>query len=245
LLTGGSPVACNDICQFERLPEYFIQLVRDWVLGEIVSSGRNRLALTQILHIIMNYGGAPVGFAKLAREAGLANNTVAAGYIEQLSDLLSLLPSWPVQADTKTVLMRKPCKFHFINLAVAIAFHPSSLRHVHEFFSLSSELQGAFMEWLVAQEIWRRSVLEGHANPEAVSFWASKEHEIDFVTPDYKFVEVKKGKASPLEFGWFSKVFPKDHLTVICSSPFKSRQITGVTIEEFLLSSPSSLTYGE
>ena len=29
LLTGGSPVACNDICQFERLPEYFIQIVRD------------------------------------------------------------------------------------------------------------------------------------------------------------------------------------------------------------------------
>jgi hypothetical protein len=64
-------------------------------------------------------------------------------------------------------------------------------------------------------------------------FWASKEHEIDFVTPDKDFIEVKRGKASPIDFGWFSKVFPRDRLTVICSSPFKSRQVTGVTIEEF------------
>lgn len=245
LLTGGSPVACNDICQFERLPEYFIQMVRDWVLGEVVSSGRSRFALTQLLHVIMSYGGKPVGFAKLAREGGLANNTVASGYIEQLSDLLSLMPSWPVETSKRTVLMRKPCKFHFINLAVAVAFHPSSLRYVHEFENLSSELQGTFIEWLVAQEIWRRSILAGQADPETISFWMSKEHEIDFVTPDKKFIEVKKGKAGPLEFSWFSKVFPKDELTVVCNSPFRSKQVTGITIEEFLLSAPTSLVYNE
>ncbi len=245
LMTGGSPVGCNDICQFERLPEYFIQIVRDWILGEVVSSGRNRLALTQLLHVIMNYGGSSVGFAKLAREAGLANNTVASGYIEQLSDLLSVMPSWPIETNKKTVLMRKPCKFHFINLAVAVAFHPSSLRQVHEFEGLAPEIQGAFMEWLVAQEVWRRSVLEGQSNPEAISFWTSKEHEIDFVTPDKKFIEVKRGGANPLEFSWFSKVFPHDRLTVICSTPFTSKQVTGMTMEEFLLSALSTLVYHE
>lgn len=237
LLTGGSPVACNDICQFKRLPEYFIQLVRDWVLGEIVSSGRSRLALTQLLHVIMNYGGHPVGFAKLAREGGLANNTVASGYIEQLSDLLAIMPSWPIETNKKTILMRKPCKFHFINLAVAIAFHPSSLRQVHEFEKLPSELQGIFIEWLVAQEIWRRGVLADQGRQEAISFWSSKEHEIDFVSPDLKFIEAKKGPANPFEFSWFSKIFPRDDLTVICSTPFRSKQVTGVTVEEFLLSS--------
>ncbi|MBI5299637.1 MAG: ATP-binding protein [Deltaproteobacteria bacterium] len=245
LLTGGSPVACNDICQFERLPEYFIQLVRDWVLGEVVSSGRNRLALTQLLHVIMKYGGSPVGFAKLAREAGLANNTVASGYVEQLSDLLAVMPSWPIETNKQTVLMRKPCKFHFINLAVAIAFHSSSLKYVHEFENLPSEIQGIFIEWLVAQEIWRRSVLMGRANPETISFWASKEHEIDFVTPNLNFIEVKKGQAGPLEFSWFSKIFPKDELTVICNTPFTSKQVTGMTIENFLLSAPTSLAYNE
>ena len=101
------------------------------------------------------------------------------------------------------------------------------------------------MEWLVAQEIWRQSVLGGSSNPEAIGFWASKEHEIDFVTPDKDFIEVKRGKASPIDFGWFSKVFPRDHLTVICSSPFTSKQVTGVTIEEFLLSASTSLAYSE
>jgi predicted AAA+ superfamily ATPase len=236
LMTGGSPIACNDICQFGRLPEYFVQLVRDWVLGEIVSSGRSRLALTQLLRVIMNYGGSSVGYAKLAREGGLANNTVASGYIEQLSDLLSVLPSWPMEGSKKTLLMRKPCKFHFINMAVAIAFHPSSLRQTHEFENLPPPLQGIFIEWLVAQEIWRRSVLAGSENPEAISFWTSKEHEVDFVTPDLKFFEVKRGQAYPLEFSWFPCVFPKEELTVICSTPFRSKQVTGITIEDFLLS---------
>ncbi len=245
LLTGGSPVACNDICQFERLPEYFIQIVRDWVLGEVVSSGRNRLSLTQLLHVIMDNGGNAVGFAKLARDGGLANNTVASGYMEQLSDLLSVMPAWPIDSNKRTLLMRKACKFHFINLAVAIAFHPSSLRYVHEFEDLAPDLQGVFMEWLVAQEIWRRSVLAGRSNPEAMGFWASKEHEIDFVTPDKEFIEVKRGKAGPMDFSWFSRTFPRDHLTVICRSPFTSRQVTGVTMEDFLLSAPTSLPYGE
>jgi len=245
LLTGGSPVACNDICQFEQLPEYFIQIVRDWVLGEIVSSGRNRLALTQLLRVIMNYGGKPVGFAKLAREGGLANNTVASGYVEHLSDLLSVMPSWPIETNKRTVLLRKPCKFHFVNLAVAIAFHPSSLRYVHEFEMLSPDMQGTFIEWLVAQEIWRRSVLEGRSEPESISFWESKEHEIDFVTPDRKFIEVKRGQANPLEFSWFSKIFPNDELTVICNTPFRTKQVTGVVLEKFLLSAPTTLAYNE
>ncbi|MCK4794145.1 MAG: ATP-binding protein [Desulfobacteraceae bacterium] len=245
LLTGGSPVACNDIYQFEKLPEYFIQLVRDWILGDIVSSGRSRLSITQLFHVIMNYGGKPVGFAKLAREGGLANNTVASGYIERLSDLLSVMPSWPIDTNKRTLLMRKPCKFHFINLAAAVAFHPSSLRHVHEFENLPPKVQGFFMEWFVAQEIWRRTVLTGKEDPESIGFWSSKEHEIDFVTADKKFIEVKRGKANALEFSWFGKIFPKDQLTVICNTPFESKQVKGITIEQFLMDTPTTLYYDE
>lgn len=245
LLSGGSPVACNDIYQFERLPEYFIQLTRDWILGEVVSSGRSRLALTQLLHVIMNYGGSPVGFAKLARESGLANNTVASGYVEQLSDLLCLLPSWPFDPQKNILQMRRPCKFHFINLAAVVAFHPAALRHVHEFEALSPQTQAVLLEWLVAQEIWRRAVLEEAGNPEAIGFWTSKEHEIDFVAPDRQMVEVKRGRAGPLDFTWFSRVFPKGFLTVICNTPFTSKHVTGVTIEQFLLSAPTKLGYAE
>ena len=91
------------------------------------------------------------------------------------------------------------------------------------------------MEGLAAEEIWRRSVLAGVYNPESLGFWASKEHEIDFVAPDHRLIEVKRGKAGPLDFTWFAKIFPKSHLIVICQNPFKTKQITGVTIEDFLL----------
>ncbi|MBI4126761.1 MAG: ATP-binding protein [Deltaproteobacteria bacterium] len=243
LLTGGSPLACNDIYQFDHLPDYFVQLIRDWITGEVVSSGRSRVALTQLLHILLQSGGQPVGYAKLAREANLANNTVASGYIEQLSDLLTVLPTWPWDVQKKMLVLRKPCKFHFINVGVATVFHPATPRYIHEFERLPPETQGMFLEWLVAQEVWRRSVLAGVDNPEALGYWSSKEHEIDFITPEGTMIEVKRGRAGPLDFSWFGKVFPKQQLTVICDRPFTSQQVTGVTIEQFLLSAPTTLYY--
>jgi predicted AAA+ superfamily ATPase len=238
LITGGSPIACNEMYANGRLPEYFIQLIRDWILGEVVSSGRSRVSLSNILHTLYRFGGSPVGYAKLARESGLANNTVAAGYIEQLSDLLSVIPSWQWDQNREVFLMRKPSKFHFINLAAAVAFHPSAPRSVDEFLTLPEDVQGMFMEWLVAQEIWRNMVLSGR-HEESIGFWKSDEHEIDFVIPDGTMVEVKKGRAGPLDFSWFSQIFPKKQLYVVCSTPFESRQVKGMTFEKFLLQSPS------
>lgn len=237
LLTGGFPIACNDMVQFGHIPDYFMQLIRDWVFGEIVASGRSRLSLVNLCHVLFRYGGNAVGYAKLAREAGLANNTVASGYIEQLSDLLCVLPSWPWDPQTKTHQLRKPCKFHFVNLAAVMALHPAAPRYVQEFEGLPPDLQAMFIEWLIAQEIWRRAVLQQAENPEAIGFWASKEHEIDFVTPDQELIEVKRGRAGPFDFVWFPKVFPKRQLTVICQTPFQTEQIRGVTVEEFLLGS--------
>jgi len=59
------------------------------------------------------------------------------------------------------------------------------------------------MEWLVAQEIWRRASLEGSQSG-SNRFLASNEHEIDFVTPDKDFIEVKRGR--PVQ--WTSAGFP-------------------------------------
>lgn len=245
LLTGGSPIACNDIYQFERLPEYFIQLTRDWILGEVVATGRSRVALAQLFQIFFRCGGTPVGYAQLARDAGLANNTVASGYVEQLSDLLALLPAWPWDANTKTLQLRKRCKFHFINCGAVTAFHPAAPRYVHEVKALPAATQAILLEWLIAQEIWRRAVLAGAENPEAIGYWTSKEHEIDFVTPDRQLIEVKRGRAGLLDFAWFPQCLPKDRLTVICDTPFATAQVQGVTVEQFLLSAPTTLGYAE
>lgn len=245
LLAGGAPLALNDIYQFERIPEYFIELIRDWIYGELVASGRSRLYLNNLLRVLLRFGGQPVGYAKLAREAGLANNTVAQGYVEQLSDLLSLIPQWQWDDDKHQHLFRKPCKFPFVNLAVVSTFHPASMRHVHEFETLPQKDQAMLLEWLVAQEIWRRAAYRGSSNPEAVGFWKSEKHEIDFVAPDEQFIEVKLGKAGPLDFLWFDQCFPRKRLNVICSTPFETKNVTGVTIHDFLFNDglPASLPY--
>ncbi len=236
LITGGSPVLCHDLYQHQKLTESSVQITRDWVLGEIIASGRSRVFIHNLFQALFRFGGTPVGFAKLARESGLANNTLATEYIEQLSDLFAVLPSWQWDDSRQILVSHKPCKFNFINLGVAIAFHKSSIRSLSEFENQPTETKGMWLEWLVAQEIWRRTTLSrSEEEAEQVGFWKSKEHEIDFVTPEKTFIEVKWGRAGPLDFTWFPKVFPKSQLLVVCKTPFETNHIRGVTPEEFLL----------
>lgn len=54
---------------------------------------------------------------------------------------------------------------------------------------------------------------------------------------------MRLGRAGPLDFAWFPKTFPKGSLTVICDTPFTSKSVTGITLEEFLLSAPTRLHY--
>lgn len=243
LLTGGSPFAANEIYHSENMPEFVRQITRDWILGEVVTSGRNRTMLTNILRTIIKFGCAPVGFAKLARESGLANNTVASGYIEQLADLMCVIPSWQFDNSRQIPILRKPCKFPMINMSAAMAFHPNAPRGVWDFDRLNSKDLGTFMEWMVAQELWRRRILKGAEPSEELMFWKSEDHELDFIDENGDFVEVKSGKASPLDFSWFPKVFPKKRLTVICATPFETDFITGITLHQFLLRDPYFTAY--
>lgn len=243
LLSGGSPLVINEMYHRESVPEFTRQITRDWVLGEIVKSGRNRTMLTGILRCLYRFGGNPVGFAKLARESGLANNTVASGYIEELADLMCVLTSWQVDADRNIPLIRKPCKFPMINLSAALAFHPNAPRNLFDFEHLTDFERGVLLEWLVAQELWRRRVLKGLTNHEELLFWKSDKYELDFVDENGNFVEVKSGQVSPLEFAWFPKVFPKKKLTVICKNPFETEYVKGITIHQFLLRDPYFKAY--
>ena len=244
LLSGGAPLAANDIYQFGRIPDHFVAMIRDWMLDEVVATGRSRLALGQILAVIFRYGGSPVGFAKLAREAGLANNTVASGYVEQLADLLCVVPQWEWDTARRRWSFRKPCKLPFVNLAAVTAWHPSALRYVHEFEALDARMRAVLVEWLVAQELSRRAAWEG-ADPEALGFWQSREHEIDFVVSGEQWIEVKLGRAGPLDFRWFPKISVRGQLTVVCSTPFETDRIRGVTLHDFLLEGPSRVVAEE
>ena len=233
LLTGGSPVACARIAE-GRLPEYVLEIVRDWIYGECAAAGRHRSAMLAVLECLVRFGGSAVGQAKVAREAGLANNTVAAGYLELLTDLMCMTPAYAWDSSHRVKLRRKPCKFPFCNTLAALAWSPAGVRTVEQFDALAPALQGTWYEWTVAQELWRRAAIDGEPIPEERAFWQSKEHELDFVLAPEHFLEVKRGSASPLEFAWFNKVFPTARLTVICQTPFETRQIVATTLEQFL-----------
>lgn len=236
LLSGGSPIAAKEIWQTGRIPQYFFELIRDWVTGEIIKSGRSRQFLVALMRTLFAHGGSKTGYLKLARESGLANNTIASEYVEQLSDILAVIPSHQWDADRDVPLQRKPAKFHFINLSVALAFAPNRMTGVEDFKSLPPSQKSKWIEWLVAQELFRRQSIKGVEDPEAIWFWASKEHEIDFVDSERNLYEVKVGQTGLVDFAWFPKVFPKRKLAVIGGSEFRSAAIKGVTIEQFLLS---------
>jgi len=234
LLSGGSPAALGELATEGRLPEYRVASVHDWIYGECSASGRSRASLLSVMEHLTLHGGSPIGQAKLAREAGLANNTVAAGYLDLLGDLLCLGQSAAWDPSKRLRLARKPAKYPFINLLAAVAWHPSRIRSIDDFARLEDADQAPFLEWAVAQEIWRRRAIEGDDFPELSAFWQSKEHELDYVQAPDRFLEVKRGHASALEFSWFPKVFPKGRLTVVNAGRFETAQMIGVTLEDFL-----------
>jgi predicted AAA+ superfamily ATPase len=151
---------------------------------------------------------------------------------------LSVIPAFQWDAEKEIPLQRKPCKFHFINLSVALAFHDDRLASVHDFERLSPSAKAVWIEWLVAQELFRRQCIRGLDSPEALYFWASKDHEIDFVDADQKFYEVKLGKVGPREFSWFSKTFHKKKLLIIGAQDhpgFETPFSKAISLEQFLL----------
>jgi predicted AAA+ superfamily ATPase len=235
LLSGGCPVAASEIISGGTVPEYIIEMIRDWVYGECARTGRNRSSLLAVHETLFRFGGTPTGQAKLAREAGLANNSVAAGYIELLMDLMCVSTCYALDISRNVPIRRKPAKFHFTNLLAAVSWDPDHPVTLDSFLAMSPPRMGVWYEWAVAQELWRRAVIDGAEFPELMAYWQSSEHEIDFVPHKGEYIEVKSGPASPLEFTWFPKMFRNDHLTVINASRFETGFCKGITLEDFLL----------
>ena len=235
LITGGSPPACAAVLESRCIPEYLFQTTAEWVFGECASAGRSRPMLLRMLEQLMHRAASPVAQTTLAEESGMANNTVAHGYIDLLADLLILGTSEPWDPGRGIRMPRKSSKYPFVNLLAANTWWkhryttPQSLRQA------PGEQRGAWMEWAVAAELFRRASKQGHPTPMHSLFWRSERHEIDFVRTNLPWIEVKAGNASPLEFSWFRKTFPRERLLVINAQSFDSNAVRGVTLEEFLL----------
>jgi uncharacterized protein len=236
LLSGGSPVALGEMIRVARLPEWVVESVRDWIHGECARAGRSHRSLVAVMEQLHRHAGTPLGQTKLAREAGLANNTVAAGWIEMLADLLCVGTSVAWDASRRSELPRKPAKYPFVNLLAATVWSPDAPRAAEDLERVPPGRQAAWHEWAVAQELFRRAAIDGEANPERIPCWQGGGHELDFVVDGDTFIEVKRGRATALDFAWFPRIFPRGHLTVVCATPFRSDRIRGVTLEAFLTS---------
>lgn len=233
LLTGGAPVACSEIAAHGRIPAWVVETSRDWILGECAREGRHRRSLIAVMEQLHRLGASPIGQNKLAKEAGLANNTVATGYVEMLADLLVLGISGAWDAGRKVEVARRPAKYPFVNLLAAMAWSPQAPRSVSEFLAMPMSVQGIWMEWLVAQELSRRRSIRGNEDPQRLPYWAQGEHEIDFADRDF-LVEAKRGRTSPIEFAWFPKVFPGRRLWVVGESKWETDFATGLDWLNFM-----------
>jgi hypothetical protein len=100
---------------------------------------------------------------------------------------------------------------------------------------LEPGVQGRWFEWLVAQEISRRSARRGDPSPEILRFWSGGGHEIDFVVDPTLMIEVERGRTGASEFTWFPRVHPRARLLVVGREPFEAVRIRGLTMEELLL----------
>jgi predicted AAA+ superfamily ATPase len=165
----------------------------------------------------------------------MANNTVALGYIDLLSDLLVLGTSEPWDPGRKVRVSRKASKYPFVNLLAANTWFANRHTTPASLEQSTGHERGMWWEWAVASELFRRAAKEGGPTPMQSLFWQSDKHEIDFVRNGKSWIEVKAGRASPFEFDWFARAFPHEKLLVINSERFEGKNVRGVTLEEFLL----------
>ena len=89
-------------------------------------------------------------------------------------------------------------------------------------------------------QLYLKGILQGEGlSPLQSLFWRSEKHEIDFVRRGRPWIEVKAGHASPFEFDWFTRSFPREKLLVVSSDRFDGSAVRGVTLEDFLLDESS------
>lgn len=239
LISGGSPLACADILTDGMISENTFETVRDWVYGECALEGRSRASLIRVVEQLLLRGGTPIAQTQLASESGLANNTVAQGYLEFLQDMLILGVSEPRDVQNKRKIARKASKYPFVNLFAANVWFSGRASTPEEWVKLAPAMKGVWFEWCVASELYRRAAIHGSEFPMHFSFWQSKEHEIDFVADsswdsDY-WIEVKSGNVSHFDFSWFKQSFPKQELRIVGIENFKSGAFSVQSLDSFLL----------
>jgi predicted AAA+ superfamily ATPase len=235
LIAGGSPPACAAVLETGSVPEYIFQTTSEWIYGECALAGRSRPMLLRMLEQLMRRGSSPVAQTTLAEESGMANNTVALGYIDLLTDLLVLGTSEPWDPGRKVRVSRKASKYPFVNLLAANTWFANRHTTPASLVQSSGSERGMWWEWAVASELFRRAAKAGSPTPMQSLFWRSDKHEIDFVRSARPWIEVKAGHASPFEFDWFTTLFPREKLLVINSERFEAKNVRGLTLEEFLL----------
>ncbi len=108
-------------------------------------ASRSRGNLISILKAIYKYGGSPVGQAKLAREAQLANNSVAQGYVEILNELGCVSPCFAINEQNQ-INFKKPCKYHVTNGLVGSLYQNAPINSPEEFLKLDPKNQGIWFE---------------------------------------------------------------------------------------------------
>jgi predicted AAA+ superfamily ATPase len=235
LIAGGSPPACAAVLEMGSVPEYIFQTTAEWIYGECALAGRSRPMLLRMLEQLMRRGASPVAQTTLAEESGMANNTVAHGYLDLLSDLLVLGTSEPWDPGRKVRVSRKASKYPFVNLLAANTWSTNRHTTPGSLEKSTGEDKGVWWEWAVASELFRRAAKEGHPTPMQLLFWRSEKREIDFIRNDKPWIEVQAGRASPFEFDWFARTFPREKLLVVSSERFDGKAVRGVTLEDFLL----------
>ena len=235
LIAGGSPPACAAVLETGSVPDYVFQTTADWIYGECAVAGRSRPMLLRLLEQLMRRGASPVAQTTLAEESGMANNTVAHGYLDLLGDLLVLGACEPWDPARNVRVSRKSSKYPFVNLLAANTWSTNRHTTPASLERSTGEERGVWWEWAVAAELFRRAAKAGHPVPLQSLYWRSQRHEIDFVRRGKPWIEVKSGQASPFEFDWFAADFPREKLLVVSSDRFDGSVVRGVTLEDFLM----------
>ncbi|MBI1382179.1 MAG: AAA family ATPase [Planctomycetaceae bacterium] len=214
-----------------RLAAYVGDYLAEEVLAEALT--RNLPAFQRFLEVAAFSNGSLVNYASVAREVGVAANTVR-GYFDVLSDTLlsTWIPAWRARAKRRAILSPR---FWFFDIGIV-----NELAHRGPMKPGSAEFGAAF-EHFVFLELRAHSSYSGARYP--IAWWRTASGiEVDFILGDGQVaIEVKSSEQPTSDHLRGLRAWREEHpgsrAILVCRAPRQRRTEDGLEIlpwQEFL-----------
>lgn len=204
LITGGFPKAIDEYLREKRIKYSTYRMYLDVVLGDLERWGKKSITTKEILTVVINSITTPLSWSTIKNKTSVDSHNTVFSYIETLSESFTLFYIFkfnenflPIHKKNKKIYFCDPLLLHCLN---AWCLGKEGFESTLDFLG-DVENESKLVENLVAVSLFER-----YKSNERFGFWSNR-REVDFVTGDGRWMEVKwKEKIRNSDIGTLKRV---------------------------------------